>query len=399
MKQIKIVTEGEVNLLKERILQTLEKSRNIDQRKLAQIAHVNESSISRYLNGHDEINFEGVLRIVKYLYLEQEREIMSEYIQSQKSKNARYALEYCAMNHLWDLVEYLIGFLSESTNPVDKEWAAMYNFLLLRQERLISPMEQLDRIEVFKPKELEMKILRSILKAYVYYDLGERYSIFLHIKDIDKMLDQIKSTFIRDSFSVRFGLIMSYVYLHDHDIEKSREYSSSILKQSFFDYVKGTANLNLGISYLFENYQKASDYLSKAQDFFIYHNRVAKVTQVNLNLAFLQSYWDIDFPYTLALEDKTCFLTFIYYLIKKGESALALEHINRIHVGELSEWDKAFYFYYKGLLTQDKTTYYDSVESFSNCYNFFHIQLPLMELQKLGENETALRILSRRRRK
>lgn len=292
-------------MLKERISQCLERSSNIDQRKLAQIAHVNESSISRYLNGHEEINFEGVLRIVKYLYLEQEREIMSEYIQSQKSKNARYALEYCAMNHLWDLVEYLIGFLSESTNPVDKEWAAMYSLLLLRHQRLISPMEQLDRIEVFKPKELEMKILKSILKAYVYYDLGERYSIYVHIKDIDTMLKQIKSAFIRDSFTVRFSLIMSYVYLHDHDIEKSREYSNYILNQNFFDYKKADAHHNLGISYLFESYQKASEHLNKAQDFYTYHNQATKVRQVNLNLSFLQSYWNIDYPYTLALEDKT----------------------------------------------------------------------------------------------
>ncbi|MDQ0168376.1 tetratricopeptide (TPR) repeat protein [Bacillus horti] len=282
---------------------------------------------------------------------------------------------------------------------MDKEWAAMYDLIYLRREKLLTPMEQLDRIEVFKPKEVEMKILKSILKAYIYSDLQERYSIFLHISGTDELIDSLTSTFIKDSFNIRLGLIMSYVYLFENDLEKSREYSYSILNQSFFENVKANAHHNLGTSFLLEGYEKASEHLNKALDFFMYHNQATKVKQVDLNLSFLQSLWNKDFAYTLSLDNHTCFLTYIYYLIKKGESILALEHINRIAIEDLDQWDKAFYFYYKGLLSQDKTDYYYSVEYFSNLNNFFHIQLPLLELKKLGENEVALRILRSRRRK
>lgn len=386
-------------MLRERILLTLDKLDDIDQRKLSRVANLNESSISRYLNGFEEINFEAILRIVKFLYPEEEREIMAAYIPTQKSKNARYALEYCVMNQLWDLMEELIEMLSVSSNPVDKEWAAMYQLLLLRKEKLLSPMEQLDRIETFKPKELEMQIMKSMLKAYIYLDLKERYAIFLHIDGTETLINKVKSVFIRDSYTIRLSLIMSYIHLVENNLEKSREYSYSILEQNFFEDVKASAHQNIGTSYLLESFNKAEDHLKKALDFFIKHNQTAKIKRATLNLSFLRSYWDQDYTYTQEIDDHACLLNFIYYLIKKGESTLALEHINSINIKELSEWDKAFYYYYKGLLTNDITSFYYSVESFSNINDLFRIQLPLKELEKLGENEVALRILSSRRRK
>ncbi|GAA0373925.1 hypothetical protein [Bacillus horti] len=87
-------------MLQEQILRTLDERDGVDQRKLSYVANLNESSISRFLNGYEEINFESALRIVKFLYPEQERVIMATYIPTQKSKNARHALEYCVMSQL-----------------------------------------------------------------------------------------------------------------------------------------------------------------------------------------------------------------------------------------------------------------------------------------------------------
>lgn len=381
-------------MLQEQILQTLEKSHNIDQRKLAQVAHVNESSISRYLNGYEEINFEGVLRIVKYLYPEQEREIMSEYIMTQKSKNARYALEYCAMNNHWDLVEYLIGFLSESTNPVDKEWSALYSILFLRQNKILNPMELLDRIETFKPKEIEMRILKSILKAYIYFDLDEKQALFLHIQDIEQQIQEVRSTFIKESFTVRLSLIMNYICLYENEINKSREYNLFILRQPFYDNKKATALNNLGLSYIFESFEKSLDYFNKALNYFVHAGNNQKIKRTQINISFLNTHWNKHYIFDHSLEDNKSLLNYIYYLIQKGEVGLAQQHISKINVNELTQLDQGFYNYYMGLITKDRTFFYLSIESFIHLRNYFHMQLPISELEKLGENEVILRIFS-----
>ncbi|MDQ0167761.1 hypothetical protein J2S11_003688 [Bacillus horti] len=336
--------------------------------------------------------------MVKYLYPQQEKEVMSKYILTQRSKNARHSLEYAVMNQLWDELEQIIELLSSSSNPADKEWATMYDLIYIRKQQLLSPIEQLNKVEVFKPKETEMQIMKSLVKGYIYNDLGERFSIFLHIEDAEANISNLKSSFLKDSFTVRLGLLMGYVTLLENRILESRNFNTAILKQDFFEDVKATANHNLGLSYFFEDYQVALNYFNKALDFYLYHDHTIRIRQVRLNLSLLMSYWNIKFDYTQPIGNHSSFLNYTFYLIKKGELALANEYLSKTSVGELAEWDKAFYYYYKGLLTSELSLYYSSVELFLKIDDYFHAQLPLLELQKLGENEIALRILSTRRK-
>lgn len=389
--------KGGVPLLKEKIAESLEKSPNIDQRKLSKIANVNESSISRFLNGHDELNFEGVLRIVKYLYSEEEQQIMAWYIPQLKSKNARLALEYCVMNHMWDLVDHLIDLLSVSSNPVDKEWAAMYQYIRSRKANEISSIELLKQVEMFKPKEPDIDVLRSIFKAYIYYDMREIQSLRLHIFGVDHLIEDLKSQFLRDSFKVRLGLILHIIYLSDNELDLARSYCKKIIDQNFFEKPKATAYFNLGVSYTLEDYVKAHKYLQLAADHSSARNSPFQ-RQVKIAFNFLYSHWGVEREFNDSLDSDEFCLGFIYYLIKKNESAKAQQYLNKIDIVKLSDWNKAFYYYYKGLLTKDTDSYYISVELFLDRSNYYYLQLPLEELRKLGENQRVLHIFSKKRR-
>lgn len=381
-------------LLKDRILKTIERLESVDQRKLAQVARVNESSISRYLNGHDELNFESTLRIVQFLFPEEEKEIMVDYIYSQKSRNARHGLEYCVMNHLWEPVDHLLKLLSESSNPVDKEWAVVYEILLIKRRNKLSLTELLEKVENLKPRESEMKVLKRIIKAYIYFDLKEYNSLDLHISGTDILINGLKSDFIKESLRVRLGLILSFVYLYDNKITESREHSTTILNQSFYDRPKGMAYYYFGYSYLFEDYDKTKTYISKALTFFAIQNDKSRIKEAKLTLSFLDSYWKKNKDFTMEFDDYRSFNNYIYYLIQKGDLSLAKEFLDRVHLEELSNASRAFYYYYKGLINEDVSSYYLSIETFLQIHDHFHIQLPLKKLESLGENKIVLNILS-----
>lgn len=386
-------------MLQERILRTLEKRKDgVDQRKLSRVANLNESSVSRFLKSHEEMNFESVLRIVKFLYPDEEKEIMQDYVKTQKSKNARHALEYCVMNYCWEQADELIELLSNSSNPVDREWAAIYDLIRMRRDKLLSPIELLQQVEVIKPKEPEMQILKTLLKGYLYFDMAEQHSLFLHMEGIDTLISELTSNFMKDSFQVRLSLVMNTVYLYANHLEKSRHYSYAIIGQDFFEDKKAAAYNNLGLSYMLEDYQKAKDYFMKALKVYVTYDQHEYVKIVKLNLSFLSSYWGINREFTEPLEGQRNYINYIYYLIKKGELSLAQELISRVDLEELTEWDKAFYYYYKGLLTDDVTTFYCSVELFIHMDNHLYLQLPLIELKRLGENDKVLKILSSIRR-
>lgn len=387
-------------MLIERIKNTLEIGKfGIDQRKLSKIAKTNESSLSRFLSGHEEMNFESVLRIVQHLYPDQETEIMLNYIPFLKSKNARYALEYYAMLNAWDNLKSLIDFLSGSSNPVDKEWAAIYDLLRMRKEKVLSPKELLYKIEVFKPKEIEMQILRNIFKSYLYFDLKEYDSVCFHINEMDELIKTLKSQFIKDSFNVRLGLALITIYLADNNLTKAREYCHQIIEQDFFKSVKGPAYYNLGHSYLFTDHEQANKYLNMALNLFKSVNNFERVNQTELNLSFLDSYWKVEREFKHHIDNYDWQSNYIFYLVQKGKDDSAKELIDKINPENLSEWDKGFYYYYSGLLTNDIDTYYSSVECFINMNNYFYLNLPLEKLKDLGENEKVLYLLSQTRRK
>lgn len=384
-------------MIRERILQTLDRREDTDQRKLAHVAGINESSISRFLHGQEEINFEAVVRMVKYLYPHEELEVMKQYIPTQKSRNARYALEYCTMNQIWDQVDDLINLLMKSTNPVDKEWAAMYELVRMRRENLLPSIGLLQQVETFKPKEPEMQILKTILKGYLYFDMNEHYSLALHIEGVEDLIKQVKSTFIRESFMVRLGLIMNMVYLYANNLDDARRYSYAVIGQDFYESKKGAAYNNLGQSFMFEDYYRAEDYLSKALNYFTTYNLTNYISTVQQNLSFLNSYWGYEHAFTLPLDNHRSNLNYVYHLIKKGEQALAQMQLTKIDFNTLGESDKAYYYYYKGLLIDDSTYFYNSIESFLDLNDYFQLQLPLTELERLGENEKALKIISKKR--
>lgn len=380
-------------MLQERILNTLDKRDDIDQRKLSKIAGVNESSISRYLNGYDVLNLASVLKIVQYLYPEEEKEIMAEYVLTQKSRNARFALEYCELNNLPDHVEQLIELLSVSVNPVDREWARLYNLILLHKKRSRKMEDLLMEVEVFDPKEIEMKIMKQLLKAFIYVELGDYISLAIHTKYTELYIKKVKSEFLRNCFNIRIGLIMNYVCLFSNDIVKSRYYSNLVLEQEYFKNVKAIAYHHLGHSYLFQDYEKSKMYMEKAIHFFSKRNETYNLSIAKCNFSFLQSYWNIEREFLLPLDNHPNIASYIFYLIKKGDTELASEYLNRVDLASIQDSDKAFHFYYLGLIDKDKDLFYKSVEWFRHVGDRFHINLPIEELRSLGENENILRIL------
>lgn len=379
-------------MLQERILNTLDKRDDIDQRKLSKIAGVNESSISRYLNGYDVLNLASVLKIVQYLYPEEEKEIMADYVLTQKSRNARFALEYCDFNNLPNHLEQLIEQLSVSVNPVDREWAKLYRFIRIFKMKALPLEELLWEVEVFDPKELEMKIMKQIIKGYTYTELGDFSSLTIHTKYTEGFIRQVKSEFLRDCFNIRIGLIMNYVCLYENDVDKGREYSYLVLEQEYFENVKGMAYHHLGHSYLFQDYDKSKVYMEKAIDCFRERNEIDNLNIALNNLSFLQSYWNIDHEFMLPLNNQTNISSYIFYLIKKGNNDLAEEYLSKVEFSSIEDSDKAFHYYYLGLINKDKDTFYKSVEFFHNVGDRFHINLPIEELRNLGENENILRI-------
>lgn len=381
-------------MLQERILKTLDKRDSLDQRKLAKIAGVNESSISRYLNGFESLNLPAVLKIVQFLFPEEEKEVMAEYVLTQKSRNARFALEYCDLNSMSDEVHKLIEPLSVSVNPVDKEWATLYRLMRMMKEKKLPLEKLLLQVEVFDPKEIEMKIMKQIFKGYIYGRLGDFTSQMFHTKYTEIMIKEVKSEFLKDCFNIRLGLIKNYTFLYNNDLEKARYFSHLVLKQNYFKNIKGIAYHHLGHSYLFENYSESKRYLNLAIALFHETNQEDHCVIAMRKLDLLEIHWKQSFPLSFEMNTVADHINYIYYLIQNGKIDSAKDLLGQIKQDTLSLQDKGYYYYFLGIVSGNKTLFYDSVNYFRSAGDLFHVSLPVEKLRILGENEVILRIFT-----
>ena len=53
-----------------------------------------------------------------------------------------------------------------------------------------------------------------------------------------------------------------------------------------------------------------------------------------------------------------------------------------------------FYFYYKGLISVDKSDFYKSIRCFKKSDDKYSVQLPLIELKKMGADIELLSLIS-----
>lgn len=381
-------------MLQEKILKSLKKL-NLDQRRLAKIAGTNESCLSRYLNGFEELHFSSILKIVQYLFPDQEKEVMSEYVVTQKSRNARFALEYCDMNSLSEPRKYVIEKLAASSNPVDREWATLYSLMFAMKNGTLSLHTLLSQVELFAPKEIEMKIMKTIVKAYIYERQKEfAMQIEQHVNQIEPFIKQVKSKFLRNCFNVRLGLLMNYRYLYNNNLEQARYYSNLVLDQDFFKSIKAIAYHHLGHSYLFEDYDKSECYLQKAISIFDKFNQNKNGKIARRKLLYLKAYWKKDCSFEFELQSYCEKSDYIYYLIQQDQKDQAKVHLDQTDLGSLGNWDKAFHYFYEGLINQKKETFYQSIKLFQLSRDLFHIRLPIQELLKLGEDKEVLEVWS-----
>lgn len=189
---------------------------------------------------------------------------------------------------------------------------------------------------------------------------------------------------------------MSTVHLLANNVEKAREASLAALGQDWFDHIKGRAYMQLGHSYMFDDYFTANKFFIKARDQFRKQGDVKNIKSTENHLVYLHAYWHIEYEHSLSTDDYDSLTNTIFYYIKHGDPSRAEDLLNQIDIENLSERRRAFYWYYQGLLTNNTDDFYRSVEYFVKVSDHFHARLPVEELLKLGENVDGLKIFLRK---
>lgn len=373
----------------------------IQQKELAKIAGYNPTAggFGKWLNEPDRdiTDFNGLIEVVKKLFPYTESELMSDYAKSLdvNRKTARYMLEYASVNNLKDLASYLRNKLTESRNSISKAWGEIYTIDHKAFTSQITLHESISMAaEYLHHDSPEVRAYSRLIQIYGYHDMKINTAVDELMKLAEKDINEIKDTFIRDSYAARLAVIAGHDYLHSGDVRNARLQGKKILLSSSCQNFKTLANLSIGNSYIFESFDNAKKYLKNALEISYMQNDIYYAKQVRGSMNFLHNYWSKSVPYQMddnsisTLHDKA------YQLINKGDKETALNILNSINLEDCSDCEKGFNYFYRGLISNSKDDYYTSIMHFKNINEKFYRNAVLIELQKIGENEVLLRTLS-----
>ncbi|KEK24737.1 AimR family lysis-lysogeny pheromone receptor [Bacillus gaemokensis] len=354
----------------------------ITNKELARYWGVTQSVVSDVLNGRTQMRFCYFSKTLNCLYKDNaiQTNLMKRYIEKNKLRNLREAMEYFSLHGDFGLLKEVVDRELNSDATCNKEWASVYD-LIYKMYTEQWEFKELYNLIVKKhrsSKTLEMKILTELLMCQMLYHLGNYRLLFERLQEIELEIKRIKNKFIRDSFTIRFKEAICVISLQRGNINKTRRMGNEILEafecNPFFIIPKVNALLKMGESYVFENYKTAKFFLEKSFETLEYVSdiKMTKKKQLIKNtLNFLVIYWGQNID---SLEEEIHCAEMAYLKIKQGKNKEAEELLIHLEnkMGELTDFQTL----YLGLAREDKNLIKKSLEMCEETGNIFYSQLP-----------------------
>ncbi|MED1863301.1 AimR family lysis-lysogeny pheromone receptor [Fictibacillus nanhaiensis] len=380
-----------------------------------------------YKNPDKEMeSFKVLLSIVRAVFESKEVSMMDSYISTldPKKRTARYCLEYTNMNNMTETKMSLIHKMLKCTNVESKEWAKLYyinhlsTYTALNEDDKLQVLTTLKEVtgeeyevnEIFEgnsilpatieflldevhPKSDEMKVFKGIEKMYCYYDVKNISAIEGFKKSVNVTLLKVTDEFMRDVLYCKLSLISMGIALHTNDITKIRKNYENIDRFQF-DLDKAKYNLMLGNSYMFESYDKSYELLCKALKYAYDSECEFRITDTKRSINFLQNYYN---KTSLYIDSNSSAISdiheYAFSLIRKNNPE-GLRILENMDLEKLTDHNKGFHFFLKGLATNNIEHFWTSIKSFNKTNEKYYKTITLIELKKLGIENHILDVMA-----
>lgn len=247
-----------------------------NQEDIAKIVGISPGTLSKNLTGKNQFGFWNLIKLLNILYpsdFHKQRKMLHTFCSVTTSKkNLRIAMEYANAKGDLSLLKLLVDRERKSSLAMNREWAYVYEMVLLRSNGTIKKQELLSRLEDHKGskiiKTIEMKVLCGILTYYTMYDLEKYNSLFEYAEMLLPDINAITDSFIKSSYLGRIKEGLAYAYLVQDNLEMSRKLCKEILAiddpKNCFHLLRASALAYIAESYTFDCYDSASWYMKKA---------------------------------------------------------------------------------------------------------------------------------------
>ncbi|WP_425203687.1 AimR family lysis-lysogeny pheromone receptor [Priestia megaterium] len=339
-------------------------------------------------------DLDALLEVIKFIFPNDYEEIFTEYCNDLEPNNQliRDTLEYASLFEKEGMLNNLIDRISNSTNAKGKEWYNVYSLSLTADKLTLEKLEE--KIDKLSVKSDEMKFLTSLLLLKAYINETEFKPAERELKTITRHFENIKKGYVKDSFEKRLNAARVSLALRQGDHKRTEELGKEALLNEIRCPLDVYVLMNMGNGYIMYDYEIAMNYFNEATKLANHFNDKDRLTQVKNSIDFCKTYWKKN-SYNgqeINEEDYSDYNQAFYY-ISVGETEKAQKCLDSFEECKMDNLDKAFYYFYKGLITNERADYVKSATHFKHAGDNHYRKMPVIELEKLGEYDYIIESL------
>ncbi|UOE93786.1 AimR family lysis-lysogeny pheromone receptor [Alkalihalobacillus sp. LMS39] len=357
--------------------------------KISEISGFKEEEINSFLTNETVfLDFGKLLDVIDSFFPEQANDLIEHYIKSLNINHptAQQVLEYVFINRLDYSFPFLYRMMGAS-NEENQNFASIYKF---HYENYAKPFKYDFRETKSSPT---LHAFKTIMEAYTLYKQVDVPTLIRKKEYVEYTINNfVKDEFIRNYYLLHHYRVLMGIMLDQNEIEECRRMANEILqlrKRVSLNFANNAYHC-LGISYLFEDYDKGIYYLKKTRDLYRKMPQFPD-SDIHSSINLHQMLWNREpeelRPNSNVIGDKH---DIVFYFVHKHDFESAKEILFNIDESKISQRDSAFHFYLKGILEDDSDHLYKSIMLFKQIGNKFYIQLPINELKKKGMNPILL---------
>jgi hypothetical protein len=373
--------------LKQMILNKCEEERGLAVELAAIGGYSSGSALLKILKDEKKefAKFYGLIKIVRHLFPDQEKEVMSQYALAldPNKQIARIMLEYLNTSGQHDVKRNLIEMMVNSKNNLSKEIASIYEIDDLYLTKLIDFNEAINRYTNLINKSEDSKVITEILKSYCFLDEQEYSMIKRSLDVVENEIGKLKDEYLNEILLCRYSLLLVGYYVRQGKKMKVRDICWNMINQVEDPYFKSWAFLHLGNSYIIESYDFSYRYLRQGMALLEGKENTASYN-LKRSVNFVSNLWNKD---TCQLSLKSNHPSDVhevaFYYVSKGQTTMATKTLDTLNFEELSVNQKAFHMYYRGLLSNKLEDYSKSIVFFKQSGDYFFRQLPLIKIEEM----------------
>lgn len=289
-------------------------------------------------------------------------------------ENQRFALEFLSMNGFQQEFVQMIEQNKRSFNPLNRDWADVYEILQKYKEGSISPDQMLEIASSITTNDPTLQFLLLLIDIYGQIKLFNFNGLWIKFEQTNGLFHKIEDIFMLDYLEMRKEEVLFLYYWKRNEIVMARKYGFKIINNSLNVSKRCDLLMYLAQTYIFEDYKKSISFLLQAK-------KMADMYQLQWQSNLIEKH---NIPFVSAIfkhaegvetddiEEKA------HLLIAKGQIDKAITMLEGF--GSLTP----FRAYYLGKAKADTGLLKQSYEMFiHDRSDYFFARLPIYELAKL----------------